>query len=533
MPKSSMRRPGARPGFTLTEILVAASLIGVVMAMAMQAFMGLSRISEQTRSQIVAQSEASKGVHAVAALLRRAHVVYFTGRPLSPGTPNFAERGDGLQSFAAGGNVNDLVGQVGVDPVTLPIPASLGATGLARTGSTFYSFGVPPTFPLTGGPPVLQYSKAKFRFWDWGDGANNATLNGNQRLRTADPAAQRAYDLFFSSPLMYIAEAELAKDVNTAGTSDGTVANMFMPLTWTFHIVYLAPMDVKNPQRAPAWTATARASDLAAAGWQRSTIPFELRVMTVPGVEADLDGARATAQRVLPDGTVAKPPFDYVAGNVNYHPVPVPLVVAPLAGALTPAEAMAVTNSRRIQSAIPPAAPPPAVPASGPRVAGAVPHANYNNIGNDPPSNTVFQRARLGAAAPRDTVLAQYVDPDSVHGTFVRLLNTLGAAPHSAAGGELTHAMRGGMGVYRKYLNAYGGEFLYNHYAALLPNPLPVGMQPWDVTRGSSIPRRALVGVSTRYRTDSRVKFSFATETIELDLENVVRFQTLNGSLNL
>lgn len=537
----SMRRHGARAGFTLTEILVAAGLIGVVMAMAMQAFMGLTRISETTRSQILAQSEASKGVHAVAALLRRAHVIYFTGRPLNPGVGNFAaaRRGDRLQSSAS--NPNDLVGDLNIDPQTLRIPTVLGAAGPAQfqSGTTFYNFAAGSRDFLLTDAGLQQYNVSKFRFWDWGDGtgssegANANTLRNNERLRTQDPTATRAYDRFFSSPLMYIAEAELATDRTAAGAQDGTIANMFLPLSWTFHVVYLAPMNIKDPNRPPSWVSTRRAMDRAAAGWNRSTIPFELRVLTIPGVESDMDGVRQTGHRVLADGTVPKPPYDYVANTINYHPVPINWETDP---AVTPkSTTFGVATTRRIEPA-----PAPPVNAGGPRVraAGAVPHPNYNNIGNDPPTNEVLSRALLNnlqglAQRPRDVVLASYIDPDSVHGTCVRLLNTLGVSPHAAALGEVPHNVPLAMGEYRKYLNAYGGEFLYNHYAALMPNPLPVGVQPWDVTRGASIPRRALVSVSTRFRTDSRVKFNFATETIELDLENVVRFQTLNGSLNL
>lgn len=525
----SMRRHDARSGFTLTEILVAAGLIGVVMAMAMQAFMGLTRISETTRSQIVAQSEASKGVHAVAALLRRAHVIYFTGRPLDPNVGNFplARRGNALLSNP--GNVTDLVGDPNVDPATIRIPAALGASGPGtfQSGTTFYNFTAGSRDFLLTDAGLQQYNVSKFRFWDWGGDATADTLRGAERLRTQDPAATRAYDRYFSSPLMYIAEAELATD-NNGGAQDGTIANMFLPLSWTFHIVYLAPMNIKDPNRPPSWISTRRPMDRAVAGWNRSTIPFELRVLTIPGVESDSNMVRATGHRQLADGSVPKPPYDYVAGSINYHPVPINWETDP--AVIPKADTFRVGVSRRLEPA--PAAP---VAAGGARVAaaGAIPHPNYNNIGNDPPTNEVLTKATLGGVRPRDVVLASYVDPDSVHGTCVRLLNTLGTSPHAAALGEVPHVVPGPMGEYRKYLNAYGGEFLYNHYAALMPNPLPVGVQPWDVTRGASIPRRALVSVSTRYRTDSRVKFNFATETIELDLENVVRFQTLNGSLNL
>jgi hypothetical protein len=339
-----------------------------------------------------------------------------------------------------------------------------------------------------------------------------------------DPSATRAYDRYFSSPLLYIAEAELATDRNLAGAQDGTIANMFHPLSWTFHVVYLAPMNIKDPNNAPPWIA--RAKDIPrdrAVGWNRSTIPFELRVLRIPGVKTDLDADnnRTTSQRVLADGTVPKPPYDYPMNQVNYHPVPISWETNP---ATTPkADTFRNTQTRRLETAG------AAVNASGARVRGpaAVPHANYNNIGNDPPTDEVLAQ-RFPNERPRDTVLASYIDPDSVHGTCVRLLNTLGVSPHTAGLGETAHAVPAAMGEYRKYLNAYGGEFLYNHYAALTPNPAT-----WDVTRGSSLPRRALVSVSTRYRTDSRISFNFATETIEIDLENVVRFQTLNGSMNL
>ena len=83
---------GRQRGFTLIEILVAATLIGVVMAMAMQAFMGMGRLSDVAKSRMVASSEANKGIREIAARLRRAHVIYFTGRPIQGGAGGIRRR---------------------------------------------------------------------------------------------------------------------------------------------------------------------------------------------------------------------------------------------------------------------------------------------------------------------------------------------------------------------------------------------------------------------------------------------------------
>ncbi|MFN3431139.1 MAG: type II secretion system protein [Candidatus Sericytochromatia bacterium] len=517
-------RAAQRAGFTLMEILVAAALIGVVMTMALQAFMGLQNITAVTRSKLVAGSEASKGVHGLAALLRRAHVIYYTGRPISGAVADFPAGQAGAVMTAA-----TLVGTAANEPPTDPIPNALGANGPAshQAGRTRYKLTDPTNRAFALNDPLyVELPRARFRFWDWGPLANNNTLNTpDQRLRTNDPAAVRPYDLYFPSPLMYLAEASFAVDA-VGGAANGTIENMFQPLSWTFYVVYLSPMNAEPNQPAPSWVASRKPIDRvpanSAAGWFRSTIPFELRVLTVPGVEADRDGNRDTAQRILADGTLPKPPYDYMPNNINYHPVPIPH----FPGTANTASYLAAAQ-RRLER--PPA---PMANAGGARVrnGSGQTHPNFNNIGNDPPSQAVFDHPRLGDARPNDKVLAQYVDPDNVHGTCVRLLNTLGAAPTSADQREAFHAPPPAFGEYRRYLNAYGGEFLYNHYASLVQSPPAAA---WNTAMGATLPRRALLSVATRYRTDSRVPFQFASEIIELDLENIVRFQSLNGSMNL
>jgi hypothetical protein len=107
----------------------------------------------------------------------------------------------------------------------------------------------------------------------------------------------------------------------------------------------------------------------------------------------------------------------------------------------------------------------------------------------------------------------------------VRLLNVIGATPVTLNTTENRHPVV--MGKYRRYLNAYGGEFLYNHYRALL-NPASPDFTGWDWAKGAPLPRRALISIATRYRNDSKIDFQFANDSVELDLENLIHYQSIN-----
>ncbi|MNS45532.1 hypothetical protein D3C72_780030 [compost metagenome] len=511
---------GRHRGFTLIEILVAATLIGVVMAMAMQAFMGMGRLSDVAKSRMVASTEANKGVREVAALLRRAHVIYFTGRPFQAGAGVIRMNTDADLAARPGTNRD-----YSNDPVTDRIPDVLGANGPLPGPMLRYNF-TDPTEPIIGGSPLSNVRRGAFRFYDWGAGANANTLLGPQRLRSREPnpPGAEATELDFTSPLLYIGEIDFAQDrtgFGPGGATDGAITNMFLPLSWTFHVVYLAPMAIPaNPTTAdlPSWTTTRRPSDLAPGGWRRSTIPFELRVFTIPNVDSTREGDRFIAQRNGLGNHVKGAPFDYVENTINYDPIPI-LSGGNAGDFLNPAG----TTKYRYRNP-PPNGPLATANASGARVNGGM-HTNFNNIGNDPPSQAALlirtQDSENNDRRITDRVLAQYVDPDSVHGTCVRLLNTIGASQ----GELLTREDNANQNaaLYRRYINAYGGEFLYNHYRALLTNPAS-----WDNRRGAPIPQRALISVATRYRTSSQVKFQFATESIELDLENLVRYQNLS-----
>jgi prepilin-type N-terminal cleavage/methylation domain-containing protein len=510
-----MSRLTNQKGFTLVEVLVAAALIGVVMAMAMQAFMGLTRISNLARSRMIAASEASKGVHSVAALLRRAHVIYFTGKPIATGQT--VDNAGDLNTFRA--NLMSAATFTGLnDPPVAPVPNVLGASGPVPGPAVQYAFGA-VNQPL-GNAFMQAIPRGRFRFWDWGGtgGVNPAnTLVGNaQRLQTSEPVASgMPYDRYFPSPLLYIGEATFATDATDGQV--GSIGDMYMPVSWTFYVVYLAPMDVGANAVAspPSWTSTQRPMDRGPWGTARSTIPFELRCLTVPGVRSGTGNPMLHQNYQTPNGVTEylDAPFDYAPGTVNYDPIPVTFSLD-AAKALQTAQ---TTNRGALGT----------VNGSGARVAGAH-HDHYGKIGNDPPNQQALSTRLAGAPPITDKVLASWVDPDSVHGTCVRLLNTIGLAPGLPNAAENAHPPRGGFGEYRRYLNAYGGEYLYNHYRSVV---VAGGVPDYSVTgldTGPGIPKRALVSIATRYRNDSRVDFQYASDQIEIDLENLVRYQSIN-----
>jgi hypothetical protein len=150
-------------------------------------------------------------------------------------------------------------------------------------------------------------------------------------------------------------------------------------------------------------------------------------------------------------------------------------------------------------------------------------HGNWNNVGNDPPSELCFanrqyydqaanngQGALLAARDVTDVSIASYIDPDSVHGTCVRLGNDW-----LRKSGNVGLIAKGEANP-RPYVNAMGGPQKYQPSWWNADNP-DVLAQP---------PKRALVSVSTRFRYTRQTPFAFATESVEVDLEALERFQT-------
>lgn len=216
--------------------------------------------------------------------------------------------------------------------------------------------------------------------------------------------------------------------------------------------------------------------------------------------DADLDGVRTLDSGRRADTTsVVPPPFDLESNNANYDPIPLPML-----------------DQTYAQYA--------STGASGARIRGGGPlarlHCNWGNVGNDPPSHEALQaRAQWTgtgygeAVRPvRDQLLASYIDPDSVHGTCVRLGNDWVRNNNGDIG-----LLARGEGAPRPYVNATGGPQTYSPRFWNANNPLTVGP-----------PRRALISVATRFRYTKQTPFAFATESVEVELEALNRFQDMS-----
>ncbi|MEB3328796.1 MAG: type II secretion system protein, partial [Candidatus Sericytochromatia bacterium] len=77
-----MGRRHAQGGFTLIEVLVAAALVGLVMALAVRGFSEAKKLGDMAKARAIARQEAVAGVQKLARLLSRCHVIYFDTRPL-------------------------------------------------------------------------------------------------------------------------------------------------------------------------------------------------------------------------------------------------------------------------------------------------------------------------------------------------------------------------------------------------------------------------------------------------------------------
>jgi hypothetical protein len=116
------------------------------------------------------------------------------------------------------------------------------------------------------------------------------------------------------------------------------------------------------------------------------------------------------------------------------------------------------------------------------------PHPNYGVIGNDPPNEAV-----LTGVTASEQVLCRYIDPDDVHGTCIRLENPNGVPA----------------------------------YANAMPAPTE-GNGPFRYNGSAPLPRRAVVSVAVRFRNNKRIPFQFNTQTMEVSLEKLVQFQSLD-----
>jgi len=124
-------------------------------------------------------------------------------------------------------------------------------------------------------------------------------------------------------------------------------------------------------------------------------------------------------------------------GGPNYDPICIPMIGAQ-ADFL---DATKAENNYRFRAPAAMGGGDRARPASGPRMANGTLHANFNMIGNDPPTNEVFANREAGAAAISDKALISYIDPDTVDGTCLRFVNNMKDAPPGTrnCGGQRLH----------------------------------------------------------------------------------------------
>jgi prepilin-type N-terminal cleavage/methylation domain-containing protein len=522
------RRRDARTGFTLIEILVSAALVGLVMALAVRGFSEAKKLGDMAKGRAIARQEAVAGVQKLARILSRCHLIYFDARPLQAIT-------------AAPTSVTDLnsIREAQV-PASLRTDTVAGATihdpGL-HFGATTTSEYISPFRDFLPGTTA----RSAFRVRPLNDtvaGFENTTDNTNNLILAPGefPRGARTsnIDHAFPAPLLYCAEASLA--VGRPDTTTGELRAAGYPVTWTFYLVYLAPMRFEKADRVddgnglfpvqeagPNRSVNAnrdlgrRSDDTSAdrSRWTRATVPYELRLLTIPDVMAltlasPIPAPTNPNMGAVPPTTgivmgrrfdtvnVLEVPFDVPSGVCNYDPVPLPA---------TADHGLSTTH------------PTYQVPASGERVRGMGVHGNWNNVGNDPPSEQCFANrqyfdqsanALLPARDVTDVSIASYIDPDSVHGTCVRLGNDW-----LRKSGNVGLIAKGEANP-RPYVNAMGGPQKYQPSWWNADNP--------DVL--SEPPKRALVSVSTRFRYTRQTPFAFATESVEVDLEALQRFQT-------
>lgn len=515
-----------RKGFTLMEVLIATALVGLVLGLALKGFARMQAMAALARSRATADHEASYAVSRIAALLKRCDIIYFNVRPLDQ-TPSSAFSGGGILP----------VDYLPPAPTAMHWPSQL-FTLAAGTQKVLYPFGQ-PTQPYPSGvsnPPTAPsgfyslHSVSDFRFFAGTDAAKlGAGLTS--RLTSNDPVATAAgasdFDKYFPSPLLYCAEAIFDTHAPAGAAPDTSTR---APIGWNFYVLYLAPMELSGPNDplAPEPIPTGLGLTLAniwskhgfdrikrdlggastpGTAWMRSTVPFELRLLTIPVVRAakkDFSTSADTDPSSTPwggaldtDGVPKAAPYDYdpslPAPRVNYDPIPITM-----ADHAYDFLTIASTNT-------------PPYTACGPRVLGTAEHQNYGNLGDDPPTGDVFNNllgtppAGVTPTVPRDEVLARYVDPDNIHGTCVCLENMTMEGTHP-------------------YVNAYDTS----------PQWFSPGAYPQRgllYRQDAGYPRHALVSVTTRYRTNLAIPFQFSTSSEEVDLSALESYQSTDRTV--
>ncbi|MEB3285206.1 MAG: prepilin-type N-terminal cleavage/methylation domain-containing protein [Candidatus Sericytochromatia bacterium] len=508
--------PTARPfsfctrnGFSLFEVLTATALVGLVMGLAMQGFSEAKKVGDLAKARITTRQEANSAVQKLAKVVRRAHIIFFDPRPLGQmATPETVALSNVQRDANLPGVLRDSAGGNSVNH------------RWTNPGNSTY------ITPFTGWTNQLR---REFR----GHGLNLATTAGTAdtiqtdqfylrtaRLLSAGAPTANRFEHYFPSPLLYCAEAQFsAGRLQAAGGGPGVERmDAGLPVSWTFYVAYLAPMRLPSNAYAtgddgllPIIRGNFAQRDQMQGSATRAPVPFELRLLTIPDVKVIRN---ATAQNGAPvrrlntgrradDTGVLPPPFDVEPNQCNYDPVPMPNLDT-------------TYNLFSATSAGPWGNP------SGARVRGTNRmHCNWDNVGNDPPTNDALGdrgewdgTGYIGNGRPiRDQVLASYIDPDSIHGTSVRLGNDWVRDVNTGDIGLIAR----GENAPRPYVNATGGPQTYSPRFWHPDNPLTVGP-----------PRRALISVATRFRYSRQTPFAFATESVEVELESLNRFQDMS-----
>jgi prepilin-type N-terminal cleavage/methylation domain-containing protein len=523
-----------RRGFTLPELLIAAAVGSLILGLSVTAFSEIARSIAASRSRFDAQRHANTALTRVGDLVRRGHVFYYSARPMAAQTTVCTGR-SGTEHAPRSALPDPLVDLAEVSVA----PRPPGDTGFAR-----------PDVWLAA-PTV---SKRRFRFTSPTDDASgggdpNFLLRVAPGKRTGDP-----YDDRFPGPLAYFAVADFRKTL----TGDASNPTALLPRSWTFYVLYVAPMQLQanDPNFAmPGNPRDSLAPPVTGTNADRTAVPYELRLLTIPDVCAgaiaapagaynvttadgslaanqgqyDPEGRRLLAPGAAPgaDASFPDPPFDYDGRNAsrraNYDPVPIPMTNPPAAAfdedSLTTIFRYTLPSGARTGR-----------PPSGPRIAGGGRHANFGMVGNDPPTAEVFGNRiapqfadETGAIRIRpiaDTLLMPYVDPDTVPGTSVRFVNNV-HEPTAAPGADGRIALGAG-GFYHRFIEPIGPgcDYFENRVHALTGNTTA------DTALGAFgvRPARALVSMSVRYRSRRDIPFQFATVTSEIPLDGIEQF---------
>lgn len=484
-----------RQAFTLTELLIASTLSGLVMALAVRGFSEINRVGAKTTSRLEASGSASTALQQLSAMMRRASIMFHDPRPIS--------------------------NPAAADAASVRLQDNFNATANFTVAATPYRGQVPPFLRAAAAPPgnTALYRFTSFRAYSAGTLAPLAV----PPLLAAVPG-RTAADNWFYGPLAYWAEAKYYDH----GSASRENTRATMPAAWNFHVLYLAPMRL-GPRDANLANPNSR-QDLnpALANLPRTAMPLELRLLTIPNVNAgrpsvnlghpDFDavsGRLRDPSSTVGAPTFLAPPFDYdglpTSGNpaqlvvANYDPIPVPYdSTAPVPPG--PLGAIALTSGVWPRGAAPGGG---TRDPSGPRILGLPVHANFNDVGNDPPSENALADRWATAGNPIDRVILPYVDPDHPLGTSVRLSNNLVNAANQLQGG---------------YCPAIGPGCVYrDHYADGLFPPVPAGPSGRSGAKGT-LPSKALISLTVRHRKRLDIPFQFATVSAEIDLEGLRAF---------